>query len=326
MRRPDLRRLIRWAPLCIGAAAALVLWLAVDRWWPLLPLGYGPRWPWLGLPLVPLFAGGRWRERLLATALTATVVAFALLGVRLHLHSPTAGRATTVRLVSFNAATREPAIVRLLALARAADVDVIVVVECPQAAGQLTAPGYRQVSSGEVCAWSRLGDTPRLEHAPRDPKVIGWSGTIARLDLPGSGLDPIGVVHLRSVRNELEQFLDLSQLVGQADSMEARRSKRIAGSRQASAWFRRLDPRPGIVLGDFNLVVESARFRADWGAWHDVFEEIGNGTGHTWNSRWYGLRIDHVLHDDHWRPVSLEIGPDLGSDHRALLVTLAHRD
>lgn len=325
-RRGSLGAILRWGPLGVAILASLALWLVVDHWWPLLPLGYGPRWPWLGLPLVPLCSGGPWRRRVLAALATLALVGYALLGIRFHLPGTAeAPRDRSLRIVSLNAATRLRAVEAVLPLALAREADVLVVVECPQPAARLSLDGYRQVAAGEVCVWSRLGGAPRLESAPRDPQVIGWSGTIARLELPGSAIGPIGIVHLRSVRNELEEFLDLSELLGKADSMEARRSKRIAGSRHASGWFGAMQPRPALVVGDFNLVVESSRFRADWGGWRDTFEEVGRGTGYTWRSRWYGLRIDHVLHDGTWRTLQHEVGPDLGSDHRPLIVTLARR-
>ncbi len=303
----------------------MVLWIGVDRWWPLLPLGYGPRWPWLVLPLVPLCSGGAWGRRVLSGLATLAIAGYGLVGVRYHRVPADPAPDGALRVISLNAATRRAPVEAVLRLAHARDADLLVVVECPQPAARLSLDGYQQVAAGEVCVWSRLGGPPRLESAPRDPRVIGWSGTIARLDLPGSEIGPVGIVHLRSVRNELEEFLDLSELMGQADSMEARRSKRIAGSRHASGWFRAMVARPALVVGDFNLVVESSRFRADWGAWRDTFEEVGRGTGYTWHSRWYGLRIDHVLHDDGWRTLQHEVGPDLGSDHRPLIVTLARR-
>lgn len=316
---------VRWAPPLVAAGAALVLWGLVDRWWFLLPLGYGPRWPWLALPLVPLLAGGRWAPRLLAAAATLVIVLWGLLGFRLP--QPGTGETTAgprLRVVTFNAGVHETAVERVLDAALEWQADLIVVVECPT---RRVGPreGYLMASSGELCVWSRADIAPMITQAPRDPATIGWSGTIATVTLPGSGLDPVGVVHLRSVRNELSQFLDLSELLGKADSMEARRSKRIAGSRHASAWLRALPQPPGLVVGDFNLVVESPRFRSDWGTWQDAFEAIGFGTGHTWQSRWYGLRIDHVLHDERWRPVRFAFGPATGSDHRALMVELQQR-
>lgn len=303
----------------------MVLWIGVDRWWPLLPLGYGPRWPWLALPLIPLLSGARWGRRAPASLATLAIVAYALVGVRYHRAGREAPSDATLQVAALNAATRFEAVGRFLPIASARGADLIVIVECPKNASGLPLDGYQRVAAGEVCVWSRVGGTPRLESAPRDPRMIGWSGTIARLELPGSDLGPIGIVHLRSVRNELEEFLDLSELMGQADSMDARRSKRIAGSRHASSWFRAMDPKPALVVGDFNLVVESSRFRADWDGWRDSFEEVGRGTGYTWHSRWYGLRIDHVLHDGAWRTVRHEVGPDLGSDHRPLIVTLARQ-
>ncbi len=323
-RATELRRVLRWAPLAVALAATAVLWGVVDRWWPLLPLGYGPRWPWLALPLIPLLGGGLLRHRMVFAAVTLLTVLWGLLGFRVGLPGGAPEPGAGLRIVSFNAAVREDALRETLAQAVTWSADLVVVVECPTRAASAV-PGYRSASSGRLCVWSRGSAEPVITNAPRDPAVIGWSGTIARVSFPSAELEPIGVVHLRSVRHELEEFLDLSELLGEADSMEARRSKRIAGSRYASAWMRDAGGNPGLVVGDFNLVVESPRFRGDWSAWRDTFEEIGVGTGHTWHSRWYGLRIDHVLHDTRWRPVSIEIGPPVGSDHRALLVELARR-
>jgi endonuclease/exonuclease/phosphatase family metal-dependent hydrolase len=158
--------------------------------------------------------------------------------------------------------------------------------------------------------------------ATRETRAIGWSGSIAVIELPGTVVGGIGVLHLRSVRNELKEFLDLSELKEQSDSMEARRSKRISGSIYASDWYRGLPVPPQIIVGDFNLVPESARFRRDWGDWTDAWEEAGFGTGYTWHSRWFGLRIDRLIHSAGWRTRSVRVGDDVGSDHRPLFVEL----
>jgi hypothetical protein len=161
--------------------------------------------------------------------------------------------------------------------------------------------------------------------APRDFGTIGWSGSIAFVEWPGGVMPSIGVLHLRSVRNELTEFLDLSAVVGQADSMESRRSKRLAGSIYASEWYRSLPTPPGVILGDFNLIPESPRFRIDWGDWIDAWESEGIGRGTTWKSRWFSLRIDRLIHSDRWRTRSVRVGEDVGSDHRALYVELERR-
>lgn len=324
-RGASVRTIVRWAPPALALLAIAALWFLVDRWWPLLPLGYGPRWPWLFLIPVPALAGGGWRRAVAPTALTAVLVAWGLLGFRVHLLPLDANGSGLLRVVSFNAAARAEALAPLLSAASAYRADVVAVVECPdREAGPR--PGYRLAIEGELCVWWRGETVPGIIAAPRDVERIGWSGTIAVIDVPGSGVGPIGVVHLRSVRNELEQFRDMSTVFGAGDSMEARHSKRIAGSQFASAWFRDHPTPPSLVVGDFNLVVESPRFRADWGWWTDSFEAIGTGTGATWRSRWYGLRIDHVLYRGPWNPVHYRRGADMGSDHRAVFVTFRRND
>jgi hypothetical protein len=320
----SLLRLLRWGPPIVAALGTAALWLLVDRWWVALPLGYGPRWPWLVLPLLPLLAGGGWRRWLPATILTTGIVLWGLLGFRLGaLSRPPAG-GSGIRLVTANVAVKPDALRQLLDAAVTWSADLVVAVECP-ARDAPSQPGYQLAARGELCVWSRSEGPPVITDAPRDVDAIGWSGTIALVSLPGSGLASIGVVHLRSVRNELSEFLNLSAVLSRRDSLEARHSKRIAGSRHASDWFRSRAEIPELVVGDFNLVVESPRFRADWHWWQDAFESIGSGTGHTWSSRWYGLRIDHVLSREPWRPTSIRRGPLTSSDHRALFVELVRR-
>ncbi|HET9065646.1 MAG TPA: endonuclease/exonuclease/phosphatase family protein [Gemmatimonadales bacterium] len=308
-----------------------ILWLAVDRlWWTLL-FGYGPRWVWWPLVVVPLLARCRRTERVASAALTGGVVLFGLQGFQLPIGRLAPGADTTggtLRLITFNAAVRGEALPKAIALATEQAVDVLVVVECPPFRGEAIAR-YREMGverAGEICVWQPSHAPVEIELAEKPVREIGWSGTIGMVrGIEGVG-GPLGVVHLRSVRNELSEFLDLSELIGQTDSMAARQQKRIGGSTFASRWFEGTEEgRPTLVVGDFNLIRESAVFRRDWGRWRDAFGAAGFGYGHTWNSSWYGLRIDHVLTDDSWTVRSARVGPDLGSDHRPLIVELRRR-
>lgn len=316
-----LRRTLGPLALLTAIIATAILWSAVDRVWWLLPLGYGPRWPWLVLVPIALLTADGWVRRLSYTTLTAGIVLWGLVGVRVA--RPARGDAAQLlRLVVLNAGVREAAVEGALALARDADADLVIIVECPRQGRDRALPGYRSAASREVCVWTRMAGDPAIVMAPGDPERYGWSGSVSVLRHLGGTLGDIGVLHLRSVRNELSQFLDLSELPRQADSMAARHTKRIDGSRYAAEWFAARRPPPTLVVGDFNLVVESPRFRADWGHWHDAFEERGVGAGYTWRSRWYGLRIDHVLHDARWRTIRARVADDVGSDHLPLLVDL----
>lgn len=321
-----LRGLLGWGPLVVALLASAALWTLVDRWWLILLLGYGPRWPWLVLVPIPLLATGAFRRRLIASAITLIVVAWGLLGFRMAMPGTGTPDAPVLRVTILNAALKSAALDATLSEATAGGAELIVVVECPARDARFrNVPGFSRAEQGEICVWSRTVARPRITMAPRDFSSIGWSGSIAVVELPGTPLGSFGVLHLRSVRNELAEFLDISSMLEQSDSMESRRSKRIAGSIYASNWYRSLPEPPSMIMGDFNLVPESSRFRADWGDWTDAWESAGIGVGYTWHSRWYGLRIDRLIHSEAWRTRSVRVGRDVGSDHRPLFFELERR-
>ena len=80
---------------------------------------------------------------------------------------------------------------------------------------------------------------------------------------------------------------------------------------------------PTIVAGDMNQPAESYFFRRDWSSWRDAYATVGFGYGHTWFSSWHGLRIDHILVDQHWRVTSCHVAGTTGGDHRPLVADLA---
>lgn len=95
------------------------------------------------------------------------------------------------------------------------------------------------------------------------------------------------------------------------------------------------EPLPFIVTGDFNLSDQAMPYWDLASVAHDSFREVGNGLGFSWSViRHNGqrvpllppqVRIDYVWHSDHFRAISAEQGPYLGSDHLPLVVTLAWR-
>lgn len=99
-------------------------------------------------------------------------------------------------------------------------------------------------------------------------------------------------------------------------------NRRWSESAATSRWIAERDDRPRIVAGDFNAPSESNLFQDCWGFLDDAFESAGFGLGHTWFSRWHGLRIDHVLTGPGWKVRRCRVGPDVGSDHRPVLAEL----
>ncbi len=78
-----------------------------------------------------------------------------------------------------------------------------------------------------------------------------------------------------------------------------------------------------VLMGDFNATPWSAAFRK---VVHSTgMRRAGPGVAATWPSPlgFLGIPIDHVLIDGKLAPRSVEVGPDVGSDHRPLLVELS---
>jgi endonuclease/exonuclease/phosphatase family metal-dependent hydrolase len=80
---------------------------------------------------------------------------------------------------------------------------------------------------------------------------------------------------------------------------------------------------PTVIAGDFNVPVESAFYRDYWSSYQNALSNVGAGLRYTKYTRLHGIRIDHVLTDGNWSIESAAVGPDLGGDHRPVIVDLS---
>ena len=95
------------------------------------------------------------------------------------------------------------------------------------------------------------------------------------------------------------------------------------------------EPLPFIVAGDFNTSDNAVIYGELRGHMRDSFREAGWGPGVTWPADLGDdglptfipplIRIDYVWHSDHFRALSAQTGPRLGSDHLPLRVSLSRR-
>jgi endonuclease/exonuclease/phosphatase (EEP) superfamily protein YafD len=69
------------------------------------------------------------------------------------------------------------------------------------------------------------------------------------------------------------------------------------------------------VAGDFNLPADSAIFRDNWSWLQDAFGQAGWGYGYSKYTKYWGIRIDHVLTGPGWQARSCQVQSDVGSDH-----------
>lgn len=325
-----------WRRLALLSLSALVIaWVIAcqlgDRVWWALPFLFGPRWL-LSLPLlgmVPWLLAAPKRAWLPALAGGAVVV-FGLLDVRLGLGRLAAGSGTPFRVLELNAGAGShgttPAEAVVAEMARIAP-DVAVLAECgngPVRAALSQLPGYHfKVSNTSLCLLSRGAIMEWNERDPMDIWKMNGSGAIVRalVESP-AGPVRIGLVHLETPRDALDHFPDLSSIPTLGDLTRANTRQREFESRAAREWILASPPMPTIVVGDFNLPVESAIFRRYWGDLRDSFSRSGLGSGHTKRTRWWGVRIDHILTSSDIGSVRSFIGRELGSDHLPLIADL----
>ncbi len=75
-----------------------------------------------------------------------------------------------------------------------------------------------------------------------------------------------------------------------------------------------------LIAGDFNMLEKSPIYKKYWSIFTNAFSKTGFGFGYTRYSPWHRVRIDHVLCDGDWRVIRSYVGPDIGSDHRPVIV------
>jgi endonuclease/exonuclease/phosphatase family metal-dependent hydrolase len=165
-------------------------------------------------------------------------------------------------------------------------------------------------------------DRTVLEAMRNGAAGIGGSGDVVRyLIATPSGDVQVTNLHLETPRKGFDGLAVLD-----VDRLRENTLLRDIESDLARRWVDQgvaKRPVPVLVAGDFNTPVESRVFQAHWSeGLQDAFSQVGRGLGMTKYNGWIRARIDHVLTGPGWYVRRTEIGYDLGSDHRPLIVDL----
>jgi vancomycin resistance protein VanJ len=282
------------------AAIVTCLWLVVellaDRVVPATLVAFGPRWL-AALPLLPLASivamamRGRDRRRLLGVLVfTSVVLTFGFMDFRVGLER----------------------------------VDIAALQECPFYDYDLARLGWRFYYGGDLCLASRYPFTV-LDVA--DPYMAYQSGDqqANRFEIEAPmGHFQLLTVHLGTIRGGLEALL-IDRWRG-LPQFAINRDSAALESRAARERTRR-GTEPIVVAGDFNLPVESAIYRDNWGDLRNAFSSCGRGFGYTKFNSLFGIRIDHVLMSDQWRCADARVlSNQYGGDHAPLIVDLVIRN
>ena len=236
-----------------------------------------------------------------------------------------------VRIMTLNAGAGSsvPQSPRILDEIRRVDADVVVITECGgklPAALQALSAAYqvRVATETSNCLLTKGTITGWWERDPTDAFRQSGSGAIQRAEvLLPQGAVRLGLVHLSTPRGALQEFRDISEIPSLGAVTRRNTAEREQESEHAVAWINRGAAMPLIIAGDFNLPIESAIYRRNWSRFRNAFSEVGWGTGYTKHTRWWGIRIDHVLSSDDVHPLQSYVGRDVGSDHLPLIASLA---
>ncbi len=305
-----------------------------DRVWWALPILFGPRWIWAvaACGMLPWLAMAP-RRAAIPAVVAAVLVVFGIMDFRLGLGRLVAGKGTVVRVFELNAGAGSggvPDPERILAEIDAEDPDIVVIAECggglPNAL-QHSMPAYHvHVNTADLCLLSK--GPIEQEHARDQMQFwkLSGSGAIvwAVVDTP-AGPVRLGMVHLSTPRNALDNYPDLSSIPRLGPVTEANTLERAAESQAARQWILSGPDLPTIVAGDFNLPVESAIYREYWSDFGNALSEAGFGTVYTKHTRWWGIRIDHILFSHGIRARRAFVGRDVGSDHEPVIADLVVR-
>jgi vancomycin resistance protein VanJ len=317
--------------------AVLIAWFLLarlaDRWWPASVLLFGPRWVLL-LPAFVLIPWAllrrRWRT-LLALAFAAIVVAWPLMGWNWSGMFRNVDGQRDVRIITFNIGNNNRMrehIVKIDEVRRLFDVsraDVLVLQECSLGRDELFPyfPDAQLLSINSICAVSRWS-LSNVESRPNsDLRTLGGNGVIISFDVETARAKfTVLALHLATQRDGLQEVLSGS--LASAESMQRQMRARRLDSGAALTWSLR-SPLPSIIVGDFNMPVESGIYKDRWRAYGNAFTDCGFGYGYTKFERRFGIRIDHVLYDRVWRCLAAEIDQSMGGDHRPLIDDLQLR-
>ena len=124
-------------------------------------------------------------------------------------------------------------------------------------------------------------------------------------------------LHLETPRKGFEDF-QLSKL--NFNAIFKNTEKRYLEANIIASWLK--DKTPLIILGDFNMPVESSIYRDNFGIYQNSFNKAGFGFGYTKHTRMLGIRIDHILVDKNFSVVDAKVGRDVGSDHNPVIANI----
>lgn len=315
---------VAWGALLFILLVALIYYLAGDRTWWGTALIYTGKWPWLAIPLLLSPFAILWRpSALVPLALSALVVLGFLMGGEVSVRPLMARDDKPLRVLTFNTEGGFEVGPRLGLILERYQPDIAAFQEC----GPVLREAIMQEKGWEVADTGRAGICFMSRYPLTAPPVgmpasvfrdAGGSASVVRYPI-ATPQGPLTVfnLHLETPRHGVEYLLSNPSIA--PSKIRANNLLRETESRVVRRWVDSTEG-PKIIVGDFNLPVESAIFRDHWGDLEDAWDAAGNGFGFTKNNGWIRVRIDHALTNGPLRAVRAVVGDDFKSDHLPVIV------
>lgn len=308
----------------------LIYWLVLiwygDSWWPGTVLLYGPRWPTalpllILVPLACLYSRKSW----LPCFVAIVILVLPITGINIPFSNWMTSvpvENTSLRVVSFNAEMGKFKMEDWNTFLKQTNPDIVVCQEWPNGSvrpDEWQQGWHMQEHLGNLLVASRwpIARTDVLrENELRIRGFVGWY----ELNTP-LGSVSLANVHLPTSRGEGEFEEALHGKWHKLFDLDLLSERRLYASKYVRDWLSKFTG-PMIVVGDFNLPSDSSIYRSEWNHFHNAFAQAGWGWGYTKWTRWYGIRIDHILFENGWVATKSWVGKDVGSDHLPLVADL----
>ena len=320
-----------WSYLAAAVIAWALLWTLSDRWWPATLLLFGPRWILL-LPLIVLLSAAAVLRRSLLVPLLAAmaILLVPVMGLRVGWRSWLGANdaPTALRVVTLNTDAAEWLALELPSRVEQWRADIVALQECSEALRETvqSMTGWHSHSGEQLCLLSRYPVREASvitwdDLAPARETGVGGSSQAAKyvIEMPHRRIRFVNL-HLETARKGVEGALQLG-----VRRIKENTVLRAAESQRTRAWLAG-DEGSLVVVGDFNMPVESAIYRRDWSDFRNAFSDIGIGFGMTRDNGWIQVRIDHILTGTSWRAKTAVVGPVTGHDHRPVIAELSWVD
>jgi len=297
--------------------------LLSDAWWPATLILFGPRWIW-GLPLAVLVPAAFVLDRrlLFALGLGTALVVGPIMGLCLSCADFRAHEEGDLRVMTYNIGGGQAGLGALEHVLTVVKPDIVALQEVSSKLDleKLEPMGFHVHVDTGMALLSRF-PIRKIEARDRsDVWKMNGSGAIIRYEIetPSRTISLL-TLHLETVRDGLEAIMS-SGLEG-APELEANIRQRDFESKLARDFMDRHGG-ASFVVGDFNMPVESAIYQRYWSSFTNAFSAAGLGFGESKYTRWFGIRIDHVLVGRGWASERAFVGPHIGLDHRPMIADL----